>query len=181
MKEITLLGTSHEIQRGERLSKEFNFLIFNEFKNSDFSSIAEEIDGGLDSIAKKICTEKKIKHLIVEPTPEEGCNMGIQQAHKIIYRVHNLYYDEIEKLGGWPRHPSEHNLPNKAWSEYSEDIEASYRAREAEWLKRLITMNKWPSLFICGAYHFTPFKKLLESSGIVVKVLHAHWDPELNE
>jgi len=180
MKEVTLLGTSHEIQRGERLEEEFKDLLVNQFKNNDFLSIAEEIDNKKSYIAKGICLEKGIEYLIVEPTPEEKRVLGIPLEEDIVYGISQSHYEMLEEIEVWPSDPSAITLPEEVWLEYSNQMQSSYTKREKEWLKRLTKMDKWPSLFICGAEHFKPFKELLESSGITVKALYAYWDPEKN-
>jgi len=181
VREVTLLGTSHDIQRGDRLSRKFKILLLNSIKNGGFSCVAEEIDDARSYIAENICNEIGISHLVVEPTPTEAEKLGIENDNKITYRIQNLFWEEIEKNGGWPAEPSADSLPTNIWTQYSEELEASYRAREQEWYKRIAKVNNWPLLFICGASHYTPFKKKLESSGILVTELCMHWDPERNE
>jgi len=181
MKKVALLGTSHDIQREERLSEKFRSMILYELTKDDFASISEEINSGKNYIVERICAEKKISHLIVEPTLDEKCSLNIETEDEINKRIQGVFYDELDDFGDWSLDHGKIKLPPDVWSERNDSLESSYRAREREWLKRLISADMWPSLFICGADHVTPFRKLLESSDIVVEVLCLHWDPEKSE
>jgi hypothetical protein len=181
MKEVILLGTSHCIQRGERSPDEFGFLLSSTYEDSSFSALAEEINNSSVYIAESFCTERKIEYQNVDPAPQECRNEGIPTPDDIIYRIRNVYEEEYPEIREWPSNPSQENLPDEVWLDYSESLELSNRAREAIWLERIIVMDQWPLLFICGANHFVPFANLLESSGIRVTELCKHWEPDKNE
>ena len=181
MKEVILLGTSHCIQCGERSPEEFGLLLSSVYKNNGFSAIAEEIDHFSTYIAEDFCTEIKIGYRNVEPSPEECRGMGIPTPSDIVRGIIDEYNEQYPEIGLWPSVSSQDTLPDAVWLEYSKRFESSCRAREAVWLERIIAMDVWPLLFICGANHFEPFAKLLESSDIRVTELCKHWEPDKNE
>ena len=50
--------------------------------------------------------------------------------------------------------------------------------REQYWLKRLLELDIWPAIFLCGADHCDSFGSLARESGIQVTVAVADWTPE---
>ena len=65
----------------------------------------------------------------------------------------------------------------KDWTEEEilERIEQSHRARERFWLERLLVMECWPVLFICGADHAGRFAKLLRSKRVTASIVEEDW------
>lgn len=130
----------------------------------DIKAIAEEIDNTCVSIAKNISDEISITYKIIEPTPTEIQELDIEESHRIIWELLNRF-----DLENWEDRPVE------ATAEYNTRIENTYRQREAEWLKRINTLNIWTVLIICGADHYEPFYELLVSSGIEVIKEEDRW------
>lgn len=178
MKKVILLGTCHSIQRGENSPELFQSLIEAEFEKSRFLGIAEEIDNGNTYFAEKFCNKKGLKYLRMEPDQQERITLGIQSAHNIVFEVIEEFDEKHPEIRMWPSDPSPETLPSEVLEAYNQRIETSYRAREAEWLQRLLTFNISPVLCICGANHFTPFTKLMRGAGIIVKELHSDWEPD---
>lgn len=178
MKKVILLGTSHSIQRGDNSPESFRNLIEAEFGKSKFLGIAEEIDNGNTYIAERFCNEKGLKYLRLEPDQQERIALGIPSANNIVFEVIEEFDEKHPTIRIWPSDPSPETLPSEVWEAYNQRIETSYRTREAEWLKRLMTFDVWPVLCICGANHFIPFTKLMLGAGIIVRELHSDWEPD---
>lgn len=169
MKKAVLLGTSHPIQRGVSKKDSFQKYIEQLCSTHCINAVAEEIDIK-STVASGVSDKIDITHIIIEPTPEESKKLGIEEVHRIVYELMNKY--EIEN---WPIEPSTYNLPLLVYEEYTSRIQATYRQRESEWLRRIEELNTWPILIICGANHFQPFFKLLSSSGIDVTKEENKW------
>jgi hypothetical protein len=66
------------------------------------------------------------------------------------------------------------------WAEEKiiERVEQSHRIRERFWLERLLEMDLWPVLFICGADHANHFTNLLRSKRLDVSVIEEEWSAQ---
>jgi len=170
MKKAILLGTSHPIQRGELKKDSFYSYIEELCKTNDIKAIAEEMDNECTSIAAEISAKLNITYKIIEPTPEEREELGIEDVteiglpFKFKYKVEN-HSDELSTA----------NLPTKAYDAYNEKIQNIYRQRESEWLKRILKLNTWPVLIICGANHCQPFFELLSNEDIDTVKESSQW------
>jgi hypothetical protein len=161
MKKAVLLGTGHNIQRGDDRKDCFQAHIRHLCMGYKVKAIAEEIDDRTTSIAQQIACELDIAYKIIEPNEKETESLGIELWHKIFFQIMNKY--EIEP---YSKEPYDQNMPPLAYKEYSTRMEKTYRDREAEWLRRIEMLDTWPVLIICGASHYQPFCKLLVSRGI---------------
>ena len=58
-------------------------------------------------------------------------------------------------------------------------LHAAYRKddekRERCWLEELRSLNVWPVVFVCGAYHVECFRQLLESEGLSCEEIVSRW------
>jgi len=170
MKKAVLLGTSHPIQRGENQKDDFRLHIEELCNTHGINAVAEEIDNKCISVAADITVDFGIAHKIIEPTPEERKELGIEEVHRIIYELINRH--NIDK---WPDEPSVANLPDNVYEEYTERTQTTYRQRESEWLRRINVLDAWPVLIICGADHYQPFYELLSEEGIDVVKESCEW------
>ncbi len=91
--------------------------------------------------------------------------------------IHHKYCNatrkEEEALGvkqylGQKKGESSSDFDQRAWE--------NEKLREYAWLKKVIELNIWPLLFVCGSLHVVSFSKLLLENGIEVKVLSSNWD-----
>ena len=171
MKQAILIGTSHSIQRGEKAeSEEFKFYLKSICDSYNIKAIAEEIDNKCVSIAKQITDEYTLYYKIIEPTPEEKRDLNIEIEDEITSNI-MLKYD----IRQWPSDVESHPRAHTIYEEYKDLIQATYRRRESEWLKRIQELNFWPLLIICGADHYEPFAQLLSENGICVKKENDRW------
>tara|TARA_R110002050_G_scaffold57423_5_gene129373 strand:+ start:300972 stop:301382 length:411 start_codon:yes stop_codon:yes gene_type:complete len=133
--------------------------------------LAEEINDNAELIvAKKVCSELGINHLIIEPNPSDYTMLGIASYARIQYEVmcaHDL--DEA---------PSAYNnSPDEALAEFESRIALEHNIpREREWLKMILNNNVWSVLVICGANHFQSFCGLLTQNGIHVIKSTSNWN-----
>jgi hypothetical protein len=173
MKKVILVGTSHTIQRGNSKAQEFESYIKELCSSYNVNAIAEEIDNKDNYICFDICKDLNIKYKIIEPTEEEKQKLGILTLDEIDKYMHHKYLeseDPVTKpiLEIWPKNPSKENLPEDIYNEYESASQNTYRQREEEWLNRIVILNTWPVLVICGADHYEPFKKLLTENNFEV-------------
>jgi len=131
---------------------------------------------GAITVASALTQNLQIVHLCVDPSYKERHERGI--ATNIGLDLMSQFGDEYPEICLWPREPSSKNLPQKVWEEYFKRIEESYRQREQIWLEKIVSLNKWPLLFICGANHFDPFSELLKHNNIRVVALDKDWAPK---
>lgn len=168
MKSVVLIGTNHEIQRGTKLKKYFEEYILCLVKKHDINGVAEEINEDAEFIvAKKVCENLSIIHKIIEPHPSEYDELGIEHIHKIDYYFSNL------DLVSLP--PNKTNSSSQVSEEYEYRVQETYRRRENEWLKRILNLNVWPVLIICGSSHFKPFSELLLQNDIKITFGEPSW------
>jgi hypothetical protein len=177
VRKVILLGTSHTIQRGENSPEQFKQLIANEFLKHRFAGIAEEIDDRSVYLAEEFCKQNGLKYRCIEPNAQERRDLSIPSANDIVLEIQEDFGEQYPGISYWPADPSAENIPSEVWKAYSERTEASYRAREAEWLDRIVKFDVWPVLCLCGAHHFLPFSELLRSKGIQVTESHQDWMP----
>ena len=170
MKKAVLLGTSHTIQRGNNQKGSFESYIGQLCDIHNINAIAEEIDDQCRSIAAGVSDRLNIMYKIIEPTLVESEKLGIEKEHHIRSGLMN-----INEIVNWPDEVSANNLPSDVYEEYTDRIQATYRKRESEWLKRINELNSWPVLIICGADHYQPFYQLLISSSIDVIKVNGEW------
>lgn len=169
MNRAILLGTSHTIQRGDDQKDSFNFYLKKLCRIHEVKAIAEEIDNKHKSVAADMANVLKITHKIIEPTPDELEELGIEEVHFMEYQLMSLH-----EIDDWPAEPST-GLPADVYKEWTDRIQYTYRLRESEWLRRINKLNTWPVLIICGADHYQPFYELLVEAGIDVVKEEDKW------
>ncbi len=175
MNTIALLGTTHSIQRGDNEPTTFRSALMEECEKYKIMAIAEEIDNGLDTVASVLAADRNIEYLYADPDQKERAKRGILSDCR--FDIVCEYGDRYPQIKCWPSEPSVENLPAEVWREYDRRTNESYRMREQIWLEKIISFNKWPLLFICGADHFQEFVKLLRASGHHVIESHKDWEP----
>ncbi|GAB3000728.1 hypothetical protein [Psychrosphaera aestuarii] len=172
MKEVVILGTTHEIQEGNRLSVEFKAYINKLVKIYNISSIAEEIEDSNVHIAATVCAELGLSHEIIDPNPKYYKRLGIKPIADIEYEVMQLHFLNVSPLNR-----------DKVSPEVLLDFDSRMREehsskREKEWLKNILALNTWPLLVIVGANHFTYFSDLLLENKIKVHKAAPNWPRE---
>ena len=117
---------------------------------------ALEMHGAKKSVCEQIAEYLHIPHRHCDPSIKKQKDLGINQP------------DDIRMAGF---------LAGDDQSKIDAKVNASLAARRNYWLEELLKLDTWPVLFMCGAYHAEPFRALLESNGIVARVLFKCWDP----
>lgn len=126
-----------------------------------------------------MCREAVIRNHATESVCE-----SIAKALRIPHRHCDLNWAQREALGvplpgqvrlraTWEKWPSE-----KAETAVAEAEVVLSRIRERRWMNRIVALNCWPLLFVCGANHVESFRALLKARGIVVDVAHRDWVPQ---
>lgn len=168
MNKAVVVGTKHSIQRGERYSNEFKSYLFYLIEKHNIDAIAEEIDDNAIYIAQQMCNDLKIIHKVIEPNSSTYTQLGIEHVHEIIYDFMNEY--DLEEA------PNEDNCSKNVLEDYNKRVQKTYRQREIVWLKRIINLDTWPLLVICGADHFEHFCNLLAANSICVNKESTNWN-----
>lgn len=170
MKKVVVVGTNHDIQQGKKYKNEFFHYIKELCECEEIKVIAEEINDDAECVvARDVCNDLSIRHIIIDPNPKDYESLGIVQYHVVEcsvmseYCLKNTTSDEnstpVEELNEFRRRIAlEHHIP-----------------REREWRKRIEENDCWPTLVICGSAHFESFCNLLEEKGIGVIKKDKNW------
>lgn len=170
MNRAVVLGTNHTVQRGEVQKNDFHSFLISLCQKENIKSIAEEINDNAKSIvAKTVCDELSINHLIIEPNPSDYQMLGITPYDRILYEVMCIYdLDEAPS--------ADNNSPVEALIEFESRVASEHNLpREREWLNRILKNDLWPVLIICGANHFKSFCSLLSDNSIQVTRSTSNW------
>jgi hypothetical protein len=163
VKTVALFGTSHNYQIPGGAGSPLGAPIEKACATLKIRAIAEEfsveelINRNVDtSICEQIAKRFNIRHRYCDLNPEEREKLGVR-------------HESLIKTEGWHR--------NWAQERIKREVRASHAIREQHWLNQIVDMNCWPTLFVCGAYHVSPFGKLLRQNGITVKTIQRDWAP----
>ena len=168
---VIVLGTSHKYQKPERqvssdVLAEFKALVTDICSNNSVKAIAEElhldtiIQMGLSkSIVECIAEELGICHQYSDPNQKERAVLGIRQEN-------DIRADHIFK-----------GLKGQALEDHVKEKMHEFNSRREEyWWHKLLELDVWPVLFICGANHFDSFCLLLNSNGCTVIEADRDWE-----
>src|SRR5215471_16029901 len=157
---VLLVGTRHDYQRpGNPGSEEFRAFITAACQERDIKVLAEEMSlDGLFGAKQFVCNQ-------------------IADVLRLSHRYCDLSIEEQKALG--IAHPGK-TTPSAfsavpAPYEVDPEVEAANEIRRCCWLQRLIELDSWPALFVCGAHHVEPFHELLRTKSIVVYALCSRW------
>lgn len=173
MQTVFLVGTDHKFQRpvnGPATDgiAQFRTMIQGLCLQHDLAAIAEEMNlpalqkyGVTESVPQQVCALLGLHHQLSDPSHEERYKLGIRQDNDI---------------------RAEHMLDEWTQEQIEADVLArgsvrSDRLREQFWLRKILELDAWPLLFICGANHFTSFAALLRAGHIEVVEVHPDWEP----
>ena len=164
---VILVGTNHKYQWADRclpneeIIKFYDFLAFLAKKHK-VNAIVEEMsiealrnNDQIESVPFHVAHAlNNIPHQYSDPEIEEQSKLDIMNEGAIeLYGVRN----------GWSR------------QEIESRIEIQYRKREAVWLSKIKSLDKWPLLFICGSEHIFSFRDQLCNEGYIVHVEIENW------
>jgi hypothetical protein len=126
-------------------------------------SLAEEMNedglaeyGVASSVIHQEAARLNLPHCFCEPSLRERAALNVQQENDL--RATGF-------VTGW----SEEEIQRRLLDEF--------RKRESVWCERLLRLDKWPSLLVCGANHVKTFPGLLTAHGLLVHVLESCWEP----
>ncbi|WP_347990152.1 hypothetical protein [Methylomonas sp. AM2-LC] len=178
MYSVILIGTTHPIQLGESSLDLFKKVLREQCQSHRVEGVAEEIKNGDATVALALAAELQppIPHLYADPDIKERMEHGMpSNIADIILGLQNEYAARFPEIRCWPRNASSENLPQEVWNEYLKRSNDADRMREQIWLNKIISFDKWPLLFICGADHFIEFSKLLKQNGVRVVEVNKDW------
>lgn len=152
---VIIIGTNHLIQTGDarytpKQHAEFSSILRKTIRKYRIKLIAEEMSedaladyGVTETLAKGIANSKEISHAYIDLAAPERSSLRIDRLnlHQMAQRsrLTPAQWCTLEILAG--------------------------QARETIWLMRILQMNKWPVLLICGANHGNRMKYLFNSLG----------------
>ncbi len=170
MTQLVILGTSHPLQCGDSSVSASQAALFeNELhrlvENHQIRRIAEEMSPeGLArynvarTIGEKVATSLGLEHYNVDLNAQERNSLGLNdQPLSTIREIHN---------------PAD----SGAWFRDSITIVAD-EVRERVWLSRLLVSKTWPTLFICGAKHVQPIRRLWHQLALEYILAHSDYVP----
>ncbi len=172
-KKLHLLGTDHAYQFGigvyghtdctAEAEAAFSRLIKNLCHDRKIKAIGEELnDDALkeknktESIPFQVAKQLYLHHRYCEPNHVERSDLLIFDDNQIT-------------LIGFPN--------RRAESEIAADKATAWEKREQFWLDRILELNTWPLLFICGSLHVPTFSGKLMANGIEFQIEHRSWVP----
>lgn len=176
-RKIYILGTSHEYQRNDDGCSQSSIVKFKNYlreicERYEVKAIAEEMSeealAFFDreiSIPKQFTQEINIHHQYVDPTDEEKKKICIKPSG---YFAQGVKF--IENLR--PKEVRGRSQEEADQLEWEEDLK-----REPVWLEKILALNMWPLLFICGSKHVESFKYLSVKQCISVQVVNKNWKP----
>jgi len=176
---VYILGTSHEYQRNDNTCQPESIEEFKRYikficQNYDIKAIGEEMsEEALKfwereiSIPKLFTQENPIiSHKYCDPEREEQKKFGIKQSG---------YFSQGRQLSEILQSPDVKNLSQEEAEqlEWQEDLK-----REPIWLCKILELNRWPILFICGSDHVDSFKELLDGESLSALIIVNNWKPQ---
>lgn len=164
LRRVVLIGSSHKYQVPERPgAQHFRALVEATVSRWRVRATAEEMSlealgqNNTDrSVCEKIAGELGLPHRYCDLNNAERAAKGVR--------------DELDIR-------AEGFLQSWTQERIEKEVRASHSIRERHWLQKLLDLDRWPVLFICGAYHVAPFRALLASNGFSAEVAEQDWSP----
>ena len=159
---VLLVGTRHDYQRpGNPGSEAFRVFVAATCRERDIQVIAEEMSldglfGAKQSVCNQAADSLRLTHHCGDPSLEEQKTLGIAHPGKT-------------NPSAFSAVPDPHEVDPEG--------EVAHEIRRHCWLQRIVALDSWPVLFVCGAHHVEPFRELLRAHSIVVHVLCPRWTP----
>ena len=153
--DIVIIGTGHRLQAGHPeysvdQHKRYRELLERTCKKYRIKLIAEEMSadvlsdyGTTETNGQQVATRKGIQHRFIDLTAKERSQFGIDR-----FSLHQT--GQSAKL----------SAPQFAALE-----RFTGELRECLWLTRVLAINVWPTLFVCGANHGPRVEHLFNSVG----------------
>ena len=161
-KSVVLIGTSQKYQiLSNAAAPEFQALIEEVCVRFHIRAIAEEFSSeGLAqkdaawTVCKEVADALHLRHRYCDPNNEQRAALGVRGENDIRARGF---------LANWDPETIE------------QEVRKSHAIRERYWLERLLEVNCWPALFVCGTNHVVPFQTLLRINGISSHIRVHDW------
>jgi hypothetical protein len=162
MKSVVLIGTSHKYQLpGNPTEQEFRECLAQICEAFEVQAVAEEMSvealaqkRASQSLCEQIANAKGIGHRYCDPNNEQRQTLHIRQEQDIRFEAF---------LNDWDNDRLE------------QEIRAAHAIREHHWLDKLLDLNCWPVLFVCGANHLKSFCGVLDANGLRAHVVTWDW------
>ena len=163
-KRVILIGTSHEYQLpGRAGSHDFRAFVERLCFDHHVRAVAEECSqealqaqDAAHSVCELIAGTLSVDHQYCDPDRRQRIELGILQEN------------DIEILAWWS---------SDGGVDTDRQLKLSHSKRESYWLDRLLALDRWPALFVCGANHVEGFSHLLVSHGLSVHISESDWSP----
>lgn len=178
-RKVYILGTSHEYQRNDDSCPPYSI---NEFKlylktichTYGINAIGEEMsqtaieDNNRSISIPKLFTQEHghLDHKYCDPDRNEQKILGIKESG---------YFTQTKKLPEFLQPEEIRKLTQEEADklEWKEDLK-----REPIWLCKILELDVWPLLFICGPKHVKSFRMLLTAEPFNAKIINTNWEPQ---
>lgn len=168
---VVIVGTSHSFQLATAgalasAGAELQDFLADLCRAHQIRAVAEEMGeeslgerGSAASVPMRVAQASNLAHAFCDPGTAERARLGICESYAV------LQWREMSKKGSTPE-------------TIAAGIRADHAKREAIWLERLGALDRWPTLFVCGADHVAEFQALLEREGMRAVVAAHDWEPK---
>lgn len=167
---ILVLGTDHRFQT----------------KSSEFSNGDHE---AFDKFVRKLVVRHGVLAIAEELSPQALSEAGVEHSvpehiARSLGKVHRYCDpDKGERRALGIRNEADIRgleLPRRQLSEVEvqEKVGLSHRLRGEFWLRELLNLNIWPTIFVCGANHTESFTNVLSSGGLSSEIVARDWAPD---
>jgi hypothetical protein len=171
-RKLFLIGTHHNYQYGVGSS-------YGDGCSLDEESAFRRL---VDSAARKLAVRALAEELNEDGLTEHGVQRSVLQQQAAALELQHCFCEpgraERAALGIHSRTNVRSTALMRGWAE--EEVTrrqlAEFRKRESVWCDRLLRLNTWPVLFVCGADHVSSFSFLLLERGLEVQVLESCWE-----
>ena len=165
MTKLFICGTSHPLQCGQLTCGEEAVLSF----ESELKCICAR--GNIQFIAEEMTEEALVKF---DATQTIGSRIAKELS--ICHKYVDLNYSQRKE---WSIDDSSMSFiaMNVASGERCYSFRESFSdlasdIRERSWVARILALNAWPALLICGAEHSQSVRKIWHSLGLEAKLIH---------
>jgi hypothetical protein len=169
MKHVLLIvGTDHNFQTGGSeftLEQHSAFIEFIKDKVVLHNAVAICEEENLQALAAKSLTQSVLEPLALQLGLSHGyCDPNLDQRAAI-----GIWQENAIRIQAWQqgRHIGDDEVARK--------LNESNELRENYWIQKLLELDTWPVLFVCGATHVASFVNLAAQAGLYPKVLANDW------
>lgn len=172
--EVFIFGTSHSLQCGKpegspsvsRLEAEIRRIV------SEFGirRIAEEMSG--DGLREIEADQTVCQRLAGDDLPVHFVDLDKSERKKLAISDSHIVRLVLDLLHGGNEEEEGTSVREALTDQLCHEV------RERICVARILTRNEWPVLYLCGADHAVPVRRLLTRIGVRARIVHRDFDPD---